>query len=148
TLGVNPMLGRDFLADEVRRGEEVAIISHRLWTTQLGSDPQILEKELRLRGQSFRVIGILPPEFLDPMSLGTRDLHVALVVSKEEAGSRNSKWLQVIGRVSPGGTISQAAVQVEALSERAQKEMGGRDPRNMAAFTLTSLREFHVGNSK
>ena len=146
-LGARFFLGRGFLADEVRKNEEVAVISHRLWQTNLGSDPQAVGKDLRLRGQSFRIVGVLPPDFLDPVSLTVRDLYIPLVASPEERGEggRNSQWLQVVGRLRDGVSLSQAAAQVEAISTRVQKEIGERDVRALQPFTLISLREHHVG---
>ncbi len=149
TLGVHPLQGRSFFPDEVNKGENVAVISHRLWTTRLGSDPQVIGKDLRMLDKVFHVIGVLPPDFLDPVSaLAPRDLYVPLVVSNEEKVARNSQWLQVVGRLRAGITLDQAAAQVEAISERAQRELAGRDPRSLAPFTLISLREHHVGNTE
>jgi putative ABC transport system permease protein len=149
TLGVRFLQGRGFSPDEVHKGENVAVISHQLWTTRLGSNPKILETDLRLGQQVFRVIGILPQDFLDPVSaLAPRDIYVPLVVSSEERVARNSQWLQVIGRLREGTTLEQAAAQIQGLSERALRENAGQDVRRLSPFTLISLREHHVGNSE
>jgi putative ABC transport system permease protein len=148
-LGVRPLLGRGFLPDEARQGKNVAVISHRMWSTHLGGDPQVVGKDLWLREQVFRVIGVLPPDFLDPVSpLAPRDLYVPLVASNEERVARNSQWLQVVGRLREGVNLEQAAAVVEAASERAQREIAGRDVRSLAPFTLIPLREHHVGTAK
>src|SRR5262245_12386210 len=101
-LGVRPSLGRGFLPDEVSRNESVAVISHQLWTTRLGSDPAIVGKDLRLRDQTFRVVGVLPSDFLDPLSMSVRAVYTPLVPSVDERseGGRNSQWLQVVGRLA------------------------------------------------
>jgi putative ABC transport system permease protein len=148
---VRMTLGRSFLPDEVQRNESVAVISHQLWATRLGSDPQILGQDLRMRGETFRVVGVLPASFVDPVSLSSpRDVYVPLVASQDErsAAGRNSQWVQVVGRLRDGITLEQAAAQVEAISEHAQKEIAGRDPHSLAPFTLISLREHHVGDSE
>ncbi len=148
-LGVRPVLGRGLLPQDERQGESVAVISHELWVSRFGSDPAILGKDLRIRGQSFRVIGILPPEFVDPVrTLAARDLYVPLVVSPEERVSRYSQWLTVVGRLREGITLEQAAARIESISERAQKELAGRDPRSLTPFTLIPLRDHQVGNAK
>jgi putative ABC transport system permease protein len=149
TLSVRPQMGRGFLPEEARKGDNVAVISYKLWSTHLEGDPQAVGKELRLRDQIFKVIGVLPPNFQDPFSpLTPRDLYVPLVVSKEEQVARNSHWLQVVGRLRDGITLQQAAAHVEAISERAQREMAGRDVRSLAPFTLIPLRDFQVGTAK
>ncbi len=149
TLSVRPQMGRGFLAEEARKGENVAVISYRLWSTYLGSDPHVVGRDLRLRDQIFKVIGVLPPNFQDPVSpLSPRDMYVPLVVSKEEKVARNSHWLQVVGRLREGVPLEQAAAHIEAISERAQKEMASRDVRSLAPFTLIPLREYQVGTAK
>ncbi len=149
TLGVRQMQGRSFLPEEARKGDNVAVISHSMWSTHLGSDPQAVGRDLRLRGQIFKVIGVLPADFQDPFSpLSPRDIYVPLVASQEEQVARNSHWLQVIGRLRDGVTLQQAAAKVESISERAQREMAGRDVRSLAPFTLISLREHQVGTAK
>ena len=147
-LGVRPAMGRGFLPGEAANNPGIAVISHQLWTRHLESDPQIVGKELRLRGQNFQIAGVLPQDFADPVSpLGSRDIFIPLVVSPEERVARNSQWVQVVGRLARGVTLAQAAAQVQTISERGQKELQGRDPRSLAPFTLMSLREHQVGNS-
>ncbi|HKQ62078.1 MAG TPA: ABC transporter permease [Candidatus Polarisedimenticolaceae bacterium] len=150
-LDVHPMLGRGFLPDDLRQDAKVAVISHALWTTHLGSDPGVVGRDLRLRDLVVVVIGVLPPEFVDPLSpLAARDVYAPLVASAEERGpgGRNSQWLQVVGRLRDGITLDQAAARVQAASERAQKEVAGSDPRSLAPFTLVSLRDYQVGDSE
>jgi putative ABC transport system permease protein len=120
-----------------------------LWSTHFAGDPQIVGKELRLTDQTYRIIGVLPRDFLDPVSaLAPREVYVPLIVSNEERGARNSQWLQVVGRLRRDIMLAQAAAQVETISERAQRELAGRDPRSLSPFTLISLREHHVGNTE
>ncbi len=150
-LGVRPALGRDFLPEEVRAGESVALVSHPMWTRRLGADPQAVGQDLRVRGSVFRIIGVLPENFVDPVSgFAPRDLYVPLVVPAEERGpaGRNSQWLQVIGQLRDGITLGQAAAQVQAISERAQREMQGRDVRALSPFSLIALREHQVGDTQ
>jgi putative ABC transport system permease protein len=150
TLRVQPALGRGFLPDEDRRDAGVAVISHALWTARLGADPQVVGRELRLRDEVVIVVGVLPPDFVDPLTpLAPRDVYTPLVASAEERGpgGRNSQWLQFVGRLRDGVSLEQAAGVVEAASERAQKEAAGSDPRALKPFTLIPLREFQVGDS-
>jgi putative ABC transport system permease protein len=149
TLGVRPVVGRGFLPDEVRRGGNVAVISHALWTTRFAGDPLAAGKDLKLRGQIFRVVGILPSDFPDPVNpLAPRDLYVPLVVSGEERMGRNSQWLQVIGRLTPGTSLQEAQAVIETTSERAQREYGGENVQGLSPFTLIPLHEHHVGDVK
>jgi putative ABC transport system permease protein len=68
TLGVHPELGRGFTADEEKVGTRVALISHSLWTSQFASDPAIVGRGVRLSGDLYTVIGVMPPSFRFPVN--------------------------------------------------------------------------------
>ncbi len=152
-LGVKPAVGRDFAADEEKRGEPVAIISHRLWRDHFAQDPQVTSRTLELGAQlqdgvvSYRVIGVLPEGFRDPISpVGGRDIYSPLAASAEEATSRNSQWLHLIARLKPGVSLEQARTVVGSLYERANKP--GQDIRNLSKFTVVPMRELQVGDTR
>jgi len=63
-IGVHPILGRAFVPEEDKRGNDhVVILSHRLWIRRFGGDAGIIGKKIVLNGESRQVIGILPPDF-------------------------------------------------------------------------------------
>ena len=67
-LKVTPMLGRDFQAEEEKRGaKDVVIISHQFWQQRLGGDQSAIGKELTLDGKPFTIIGVLPRDFEFPL---------------------------------------------------------------------------------
>jgi putative ABC transport system permease protein len=63
TLGVSPILGRDFAYEEDRPGGDnrVLILGNKFWNNRFGADPEILGKTLRLNDQVYTVVGVLPP---------------------------------------------------------------------------------------
>ena len=64
TLGVAPIIGRNFTPDEELKGsDQVALLDHGLWERRFGSDPSIVGKTLRLDGCSYKIIGVLPAGF-------------------------------------------------------------------------------------
>src|SRR5262249_39082587 len=64
TLGVEPLLGRDFLAEEDRPdAAPAAILSYGFWRRRFGEDPGVVGKQLTLNNQSFTVVGITPANF-------------------------------------------------------------------------------------
>ena len=64
TLGIKPLLGRDFLAEEDRPGATPAVIlSYGFWQRRFGADPDVIGKQLTLNNQSFTVVGITPANF-------------------------------------------------------------------------------------
>lgn len=105
TLGVAPMLGRSFRADEGEPGASaaVALLGHGLWTRRFGADPQIVGHPLTLDGTPHVVVGILPAG--EPW-LDQADVFVPLV--RRLDARRNSFEYAVVGRLAPGVSIEAA----------------------------------------
>ncbi len=63
-IGVEPIVGRAFSPGDGSHGHDhVVILSHQLWRRHFGSSTQIVGRNIKLGGESYRVIGILPPDF-------------------------------------------------------------------------------------
>ena len=119
-LGVDPLLGRGFRADEDLAGATpVVMISARLWQRRFGSDPRILGKTATLGGTPYTIIGVLPPRFLFPFA----DLDVWLTAPSEwpsmPAKSRAlSPFLTLFGRLKPGVGIEQASAEAKVIQRQ------------------------------
>ncbi len=62
TLGYTPALGRDFaLSDDTKGNSKVAILSDALWREHFGADPAVVGKGVTLSGESYTVVGVMPP---------------------------------------------------------------------------------------
>ena len=106
-LGVNPELGRSFLAEEDQPGTgRVVVISHELWQRRFAGDSQVLGQRLTLNGDSYTVVGIMPADF---RFLTKSDVWTPLAFSLEEQNERHSNYLEIIARRKPGVTLQQAA---------------------------------------
>jgi len=119
TLGVAPSLGRGFLTEEGRPGnDKVAIISHGLWVRRFGADPDLLGRAIILDGESHVVVGVMPPRFwfLYP---GV-DVWVPLSFSGEE--QRGGYFLGVLGRLNEGYTSRQAEEEAQRFMQRIAAE--------------------------
>jgi len=146
TLGVRMAMGRNFLPDEATGDVKVAILAYPFWNARLNRDPDVLSRDLKLSGQIYRVVGVLPAEYRDPISpISGRDVYVPMVVPAGEAVARNSQWLHLIARLKPGVGLAQARRVVEALSERALAEP--KDIRDLPKFTAVPLRELQLGDT-
>lgn len=81
-LGVRPGLGRGFRADEdkVAGRDAVVVPGHDLWTTEFGSNPDVIGKSIFLNGLAFTVIGVAPESFRGPNAYIRADLYVPLAM--------------------------------------------------------------------
>src|ERR1043165_6613823 len=113
-LGVSPVLGRSFRPDEEEPGKaQVAILSDRFWHNRFAGDSQVVGRTLRLDGQPYTVVGILPPRFRfkEP-----EDLYTPLEIPP--APNRGSHSLSVIGLLRPGATLDQANAELAGIARR------------------------------
>src|SRR5436190_3514507 len=118
-LGVQPRLGRGFLSQEDTPGTHVVILSHGLWQRRFGSDPRIIGQAVNLNGESYSVIGVMPPGVNVPSRDNWKDqLWVPIAFSSEEAQSRGNHYLEVIARMKPGITLKQAQAEMETIAAR------------------------------
>ena len=82
-LGIRPELGRGFTADEEKAGTKVVLISHALWTTQFGGDPAIVGRGIRLSGDLYTVIGVMPPSFRFPVNKARNGIWTTLAADDD-----------------------------------------------------------------
>ncbi len=115
-LGVNPLLGRNFLPQEDQRDAGgVVILSYGLWKRRFGADLTILGKSLTLNAKDYTVIGVLPSDFRFRARPG---LYVPLGQSHstELYERANHPGLRVVGRLKPGVTVAAAQAEMTAIA--------------------------------
>src|SRR2546427_1204319 len=116
TLGVGPILGRNFLPEEDLPGsEEVVIISHEIWKSQFGGDSNIIGQSIRVNDTSETVIGVLPPNFRLPGWPTPSDFLQPLRTAAAMPRDRDPR-LNVIGRLKPSVSRAQAQGQLNAIA--------------------------------
>jgi predicted permease len=116
TLGISPLLGRNFLPEEDRpNGPKAALISYGLWLTHYGLDPGIVNKLIDIDGSQVRVIGVLPKDFEMP-TLEPADIVIPQAL--DEAAQRKADpgaVMAVFARLKPGVTIEEAQAALQPL---------------------------------
>jgi putative ABC transport system permease protein len=136
-LGAGPALGRTFAPDE----NNVVLLSHGLWTRRFGANAGLVGKTIRLTGESYTVVGVMPAAFQFPADRPS-DVWVPLAPDT----SRGHGFLQVVGRLKPGVTRTHAQAEMDAIAQRLELEY----PRDQKGFgvNVVSMYEQVVGETR
>ena len=141
TLGVSPMLGRAFLPDEDEPGKDpVVVLSHALWQSRYGANPDVLGKTLTLEGNPYTVIGVMPPgfRFLEEVALW-----VPLQYNPMISRGRSLRFLKTVGRLKPGISLEQAQAEIGGIAR--QLEQSYPDTNSGLGANLIPLHEQIAG---
>ena len=118
-LGVRPQIGQGFpIGGPFFSGEQIAVISDRLWRTRYHADRSILGSQLRFNGQAYTVVGIMPPRFHYPDDV---DVWQRLAWDLTQH-SRFAHFMEAVVRVKKDTTLEQATAAVDTLRARLAKE--------------------------
>ncbi|MGH7591451.1 MAG: ADOP family duplicated permease, partial [Gemmatimonadales bacterium] len=121
-IGAHPVLGRGFTADE-EVGAPVVVLSHALWSRELGADPAAVGGTFRMSGKVYAVIGVMPAGFEDPLA-GKVDAWVPVDLTEgRDPQNANDHWLSVIARLRAGVTIGAAQGELDALGARLRQQL-------------------------
>jgi macrolide transport system ATP-binding/permease protein len=132
-LGIAASRGRTLTPDDERPDAERAlVVSDRYWTRELGSDPNVVGRTLRLRGQTYTIVGVVEASFTGMVPMLSPDMWVTVreATEVEPAGiqdvvpsptgtsrldRRGQRWLFAKARLKPGATVAQAQANVDVL---------------------------------
>jgi len=119
-LGVQPALGRGFVADEETIGRHRrAVIGHGLWQRRFAGDPGLVGRTITLDAESYEVVGIAPQGFDFPMGA---EVWAPLAFDAKTAAQRTNRYLTVIGRLAPGASLEEARAEMTVVAERLQQQ--------------------------
>ena len=143
-LGVNPLLGRNFLPQEDRQGASgVVMLTYGLWKRRFGADPNILGKTMTLNARNYKVIGVLPSDF---RFSGQAELYVPLAQGSSVLlnDRENHPGLNVAGRLKPDVTMAAAQAEMtsigRALAQQYPKANAGH------GVTVVEMKDDMVGH--
>ena len=115
-LGVQPQLGRDFLAEEGQPGRnQELILSYGLWQRRYASDPKILGKTVKVDGKPFTIVGVMAKGFDYPMSA---EAWFPMAFDAKARVERDNRQLWVLGRLKPNVSIAQAKAEMLTITRR------------------------------
>ena len=117
-LGVTPFLGRTFLKEEETLGKDhEVVLSYGLWQRRYGADPTLVGRSIRIDGDDFIVVGVMPRDFQWEFWSGPRQLWVPVGYNKTDFGRGSNSFLG-IARLRPGVTVDQARAEMQAVGAR------------------------------
>jgi putative ABC transport system permease protein len=139
-LGIAPLVGRTFTADDDRRQASVVMLGEKLWRSRFGADPNIAGRAVTLSGKTSIVVGVVPAgfQFLFPSDIWT------LFTVNRSPEQRRMHYLQVIGRLKPGVSMPQAESAMAAIARHIAQIAPGTN--KGWGITIDPLRQALVGS--
>jgi putative ABC transport system permease protein len=145
-LGVAPALGRFFTADEDRPGgPAVVVLSDALWRARFAGDSGVVGRTLLLDGVPHTIIGVMPRGF----ALEDAALFLPVAIDRAAPAPRTAHYLQAVGRLRDGITLSEARAQLRTLVLRLNHDFPDAYPANMGfRFELELTTDSIVGSAR
>jgi len=144
---VQPLLGRNFLPEEDRPGlDKVAVLSYSLWQSRYGSDRNIINRDIHLNGQKYTIVGVMPSSF-QFLHQETR-LWVPLGLTQEELANRGGHYLEVVARLKPDVSLSQAKADMSAVMRRISTDHPAETFDGKLGSIVVPLRDQFVGAAR
>jgi putative ABC transport system permease protein len=120
TLGVVPILGRNFLPEEDRKGaNRVAILSYKLWQSSFGGDPGVVGRSLQLDARPYTIVGVMGSNLDFP---STETMLWVPFGDLYENGGRGNYFVSVIGKLRPGVSLDQAQTDMATIANQLKEE--------------------------
>jgi len=116
-LGVQPIMGRVFTADEMQDHSYAVVISSAFWKSHFNNDPQVLGKAFHVDSVPSTVVGVMPAGFA-PFYGGKLDVWIPVNPDGARYSERIDHWLMPIARLKPEATVAAAQVEMEVIAKR------------------------------
>ena len=115
--GAQPVKGRIFREEEGEEGQQRRVLlTYGFWQSHFGSDPDIVGREIRMSGEMWSIVGVLPAKFTFLWKDIDLFVPAAFTAKEKSDDSRHSNNWNFIGRLKPGATLAQAQQQVNAIN--------------------------------
>src|SRR5580704_9143864 len=144
-LGIRPELGRGFTPDEEKLGTRVILISHALWESQFAADKSIVGRAVRLSGDLYTVVGVMPRSFRFPIGAPANGIWTTLAVDNDpndknpSTSNRGMHFLSVFGRMKPGTTVREADQDLRAIALNLAKEYPNSNTKHDSARAISEI---------
>jgi putative ABC transport system permease protein len=142
-MGVRPIMGREFRAEEDLPGHaKVVVLSHQVWTRRFGARADLVGQAITLNGEPYTVIGVMPEGFRYP------DKTVLWTLFQlDPASQERGNYFEVAGRLKPGVTLDRARAAMPGVAASFRRQhadmMGERE-----VIVVRPLRERLYGDMR
>lgn len=150
-FGVSPILGRGLEASDAQPGNDhVVVLGYGLWQRYFAADRAMVGRNIRLNGEEYTVVGVMPPNFspddygelwvTSPWGVPTHPL----APEKDPRRFRDRNYLNVWARLKPGVTTQEARAQLDTIAQRLEKEYP--DSNAKVGVSFLPLHDYVVGD--
>jgi putative ABC transport system permease protein len=144
-LGVKPLLGRTFVSSDMQPGSHTVILSHSLWRDRFGGNSNAIGKTLRLDGETYTVIGVMPDLSSTDFATDSK-VWTPFIPTQEQLTSRQNHDFNVLARFKPHTVITQAQTELDAIASRLATAYPDAD--KGWSFRVTPLRKYLLGDAR
>ena len=145
-LGVKPIMGRNFSAEENEQGNDnVAILTYGLWQRRFGGDPNIVGKTITLSSNVCTIIGVLPEKFAYPANA---EVYSPIPITQQSAANRQFHTYYAVGRLKPGVSIQSAQADLDNITARLEQQYPETNTGSRAtvyAIVADTVRKYEAG---
>jgi predicted permease len=129
TLGRTTERGRPFADADAQPGaDHVVILARGLWRSSFGGDPAIIGRDIRLSGETYRVVGILPADFQLPATDVSLLVPFAFTPEQKADQARGNEFSQMIARLEDGASIASVEAEMAAIIRQTLERLPERRP--------------------
>ena len=150
-FGVDPILGRGLQASDARPGSDhVVVLGYGLWQRYFAADRAIVGRDIRLNGEQYAIVGVMPPNFSpdeygelwlpSPWGVPTHPL----VPDKDPRQFRDRNYLEVWARLKPGVNLQQARAELDTIGRRLETQYP--DSNDQTGVSFLPLHDYIVGD--
>jgi putative ABC transport system permease protein len=145
---VLPALGRVFRQEEdTPGGKYVVVLSDRFWRTELGGNPDVIGRTVKLNDEAYTIVGVMPATAsVASWTAMASDVWVPLALTADERAARGNHNRDGVARLKRGVDLGQAQAEMDAISARLAREFPRTDGR--WRVVVIPMKEAIVGNSR
>jgi predicted permease len=156
TLQVQPALGQVFNEEQAQPGQDrYVVLSHTLWLNRYNRDPGLVGRDIRLNGEPYRVLGVMPEGFSYPNRNMQLWVPFSFTPDQKSDTERGNEYSGSLGRLKPGANIEQLNAQMDQIVQRNVTRIEASNPDGAAFVERTgftgramSLRDRNVGENR